>query len=94
MFNFSSNEYKMQRTRDRVMEERLRKDNKVSNYKSDNDIFGLKVNKPIEEGKFYRKTAKEIYESRIDKKFRVKITFTIFVCFYMMIYFHIFRNLF
>jgi hypothetical protein len=71
MFNFSSNEYNKQRTKDRVLEERLRKANKVSTYKSDNDIFGLKANKPLVEGKFYRKTAKEIYESRIDNKFRV-----------------------
>jgi hypothetical protein len=35
------------------------KDNKT-NYKGDNDIFGLRENKNIREGRFYRKTAQEI----------------------------------
>ena len=74
MFNFSSNEYKKQRVIDKVMEERLRKNNKESNYKTDHDIFGTKIiNKNNHEPKLYKKTAKEIFESRIDNKMRVRL---------------------
>jgi hypothetical protein len=70
MFNFSSNEYKNNRKMERIYEERLRKTNKESNYKSDHDIFGIKYNKPVQESK-YKRTAREIFESRIDNKIKV-----------------------
>ena len=60
-------EIKMQKIYDQIW----KKNTKESNYKTDNDIFGNKSNKDLQLVKFYRKTAKEIVESRIDNKLRV-----------------------
>lgn len=68
----------MQNTRDLAnitrMQDRLNKQFKESNYKTDSDIFNIRVNKNIQNAKYYKKTAKEITESRIDNKNRVYIS--------------------
>lgn len=42
-----------------------------SNFKSNNDIFGMNSRINLKSGKHYKKTAQEIVESRIEKQLRV-----------------------
>jgi hypothetical protein len=59
----------------KVYNERWKNDehNKLSNYKTDNDIFNTKQSSQIlsQEKNYYKELAKELAEKEIDRKLRV-----------------------
>ncbi len=71
MMNNTNNDLEKEIKMQKIYDQIWKKDKKESNYKTDNDIFGTKSNKKLQLVKFYRKTAKEIVESRLDNKLRV-----------------------
>jgi hypothetical protein len=57
----------------KIYNARWKSKGKESNYRQDNDIFNTKMGKQIKDGKYYKKTAKEVSESRIENKLRVRL---------------------
>lgn len=73
MLNYNKNDTEKSLKLQKIFNERWKKQG--GNYRTDNDIFNIRENKNIQDGRFYKKTAQEISESRLDSKFKVsKVT--------------------
>jgi hypothetical protein len=73
MLNYHRNDTDKFLKLQRIFQERWKKDNQDSSYRSDNDIFNTNGGRTLRDGTFYRAEAKRIVEENIDRSFRVFI---------------------